>query len=58
MVEAAPDLRWVPNLKKLSGSEHHYLIRVGEYRIGVRIDGDVVTFSRVLPRKEIYRYFP
>lgn len=57
-VEAAPDLRSVPNLKKLSGGGPYYRIRIGDYRIGMRIDGDVVGFVRVLPRKEIYRYFP
>ncbi|HZG41619.1 MAG TPA: type II toxin-antitoxin system RelE/ParE family toxin [Longimicrobium sp.] len=57
-VEAAPDLRSVSNLKKLSGSGSYYRIRVGEYRIGLSIKDDVVTFVRVLPRKDIYRYFP
>jgi mRNA interferase RelE/StbE len=57
-VEAAPDLRAVPNLKKLSGSGPYFRIRMGEYRIGLRVEGDTVTFVRVLPRKEIYRYFP
>jgi mRNA interferase RelE/StbE len=57
-VEAALDLRSVPNLKKLSGSGSYYRIRVGDHRIGLSIQGDVVRFFRVLPRKDIYRYFP
>jgi mRNA interferase RelE/StbE len=57
-VEAAPDPRSVPNLKKLSGSGSYFRIRIGEYRIGLSIKNDVVTFVRVLPRKDIYRYFP
>jgi mRNA interferase RelE/StbE len=58
MVEVALDLRSVPNLKKLSGGGPYYRIRVGDYRIGMRLEDDVVTFVRVLPRKDIYRYFP
>jgi mRNA interferase RelE/StbE len=57
-VEAAPDLRSIPNLKKLSGGGPYYRIRLGDHRIGLSIQDDVVTFIRVLPRKEIYRYFP
>jgi mRNA interferase RelE/StbE len=57
-VEAASDLRSLPNLKKLSGGGPYYRIRIGDYRIGMRIEDDVVTFVRVLPRKDIYRYFP
>jgi mRNA interferase RelE/StbE len=57
-VEAAPDLRSVANLKKLSGGGAYYRIRVGDHRIGLLVDDDVVTFVRVLPRKDIYRYFP
>jgi mRNA interferase RelE/StbE len=57
-VEGAPDLRGVSGLKKLHGTGPYFRIRAGEYRIGVRVDGDTVTFMRVLPRKDIYRYFP
>ena len=58
LVEAAPDLRSVANLKKLSGGGSYYRIRLGDYRIGMRVEEDVVSFIRVLPRKDIYRYFP
>ena len=57
-VEAAPDLRSVPNLKKLSGGGPYYRIRLGDHRVGLAVRDDVVTFVRVLPRKDIYRYFP
>jgi mRNA interferase RelE/StbE len=57
-VEEAPDLGAVSGLKKLSGTGRYFRIRVGEYRIGLRIEGDIVTFVRVLPRRDIYRYFP
>lgn len=48
----------ISNLKKLTGYENTYRIRVGNYRIGVTFDGDMITFYRVLHRKDFYRYFP
>jgi len=37
---------------------NRYRIRVGNYRIGIEIQGDKVEIMRVLNRKEFYRYFP
>lgn len=48
----------ISNLKKLKGEENFYRIRVGDYRIGIIFEKEVVTFERVLHRKDIYRYFP
>ena len=48
----------VPHFAKLEGYDSYYRIRVGDYRIGVKIENDVWVFMRVLHRKEIYRYFP
>jgi mRNA interferase RelE/StbE len=48
----------ISNLKKIKGAKNAYRIRVGDYRIGVFIENETVTFSRVLHRKEVYRYFP
>ena len=44
--------------KKLVGAKDYYRIRVGDYRIGFKIDGSTVIFMRALHRKEIYKYFP
>jgi mRNA interferase RelE/StbE len=57
-VEKAHSLREITNLKKLKGNRNYYRIRVGEYRIGVIIEGEEISFVRCLDRKEIYRYFP
>lgn len=46
------------SLKKLKDADSAYRIRVGDYRIGFTVTGDIVTFVRVLHRKDIYRYFP
>ncbi len=48
----------ISNLKKLRGYETFYRIRIGDYRIGIEIIEDCVIFTRVLHRKEVYRYFP
>ena len=52
------NLSELTNLKKLKGSNTAYRIRVGNYRIGIFITDDKIQFSRVLHRREIYRYFP
>lgn len=48
----------IPNLKKLVGYKNAYRIRIGDFRIGVFIEGDAVEFARVLHRKDIYDVFP
>jgi mRNA interferase RelE/StbE len=57
-VEKAQNLGEVGNLKKLKGGGSYFRVRVGEYRAGLRVEGDKVIFIRFLNRKEIYRYFP
>ncbi len=52
------DIRDIQNLKKMKGEASAYRIRVGNYRIGVFITATTITFSRVLHRREVYRYFP
>jgi mRNA interferase RelE/StbE len=48
----------INNLKKIKGTKNAYRIRVGDYRLGVFIQNETITFSRVLHRREVYRYFP
>jgi mRNA interferase RelE/StbE len=57
-VEAAGSITTIANLKKLKAEGTYYRIRSGNYRLGLIIDGDIVTFVRALHRSEIYRYFP
>jgi mRNA interferase RelE/StbE len=57
-VEAAADITSINNLKKLKAEGSYFRIRSGNYRIGLIIDGETVTFVRVLNRSEIYHYFP
>ena len=48
----------INNIKKIRGASNAYRIRVGDYRIGIFIKNETISFSRVLHRKELYRYFP
>ncbi|ADI15760.1 type II toxin-antitoxin system RelE family toxin [Truepera radiovictrix] len=57
-VPQARTLGEVANLKKLTGYRDAYRIKLGEYRLGLTLEGETVVFRRVLHRKDIYRYFP
>ena len=46
------------NLKKLTGYKSAFRIRIGDYRIGVIIENNTVTFVAFAHRKEIYKRFP
>jgi mRNA interferase RelE/StbE len=46
------------NLKKLSGYKSAFRVRIGDYRIGVIIEKNTVTFVAFAHRKEIYNRFP
>jgi mRNA-degrading endonuclease RelE of RelBE toxin-antitoxin system len=47
------------DIKLMKGHKDYYRIRVGEYRIGCRIEKDSkVIFYRVKSRSDIYKLFP
>lgn len=57
-VEGAQALAEIANVRKLRHGESHYRIRVGDYRVGIALEGETVVFVRFLHRKDLYRYFP
>ena len=57
-VEKADSLTGLPNLKKLRGHSNYYRLRIGDYRIGIALQENIIVFVRILDRKDIYRYFP
>jgi len=57
-VESSNTLRAVNNLKKLKGYKNFYRIRIGTYRIGLKIEGNTVYFVDIDNRKDIYKRFP
>jgi mRNA interferase RelE/StbE len=57
-VEAATELQAIDGLKKLGGAGNFFRIRIGDYRIGLVVEGEAIEFVRCLPRRDLYRYFP
>ena len=57
-IESAENMSGLANLKKLSGAKNSYRIRVGDYRIGLIIEGDLLVFAAFDHRSDIYKYFP
>lgn len=57
-VENATKTTEIKNLKKLTGYKYAYRIKIGDYRIGIFIENDIVEFARVVHRKDIYKVFP
>ncbi len=57
-VKKAKRLNDIKKKKKMQGWKVYYRIEIGEYRIGVKREGENIIFMRVLHRKDIYKYFP
>ncbi len=52
-----PNWTHIEHLKKMEGFKNYYRIKQGDYRIGIKIEDDMVVFMRVLHRKDVYREF-
>ncbi|MBX2973954.1 MAG: plasmid stabilization protein [Flavobacteriales bacterium] len=57
-IEAAGNIQQVPHVKKMKGHSKAFRIRVGDFRLGVFVEGDTVQLVRFLHRREVYRWFP
>lgn len=57
-LQQASSLAAVSNVKKLKGYKTAYRIKIGDYRIGFVAEESTIKLSRIMNRKEIYRYFP
>jgi mRNA interferase RelE/StbE len=57
-VKNASSIIQIKEIKKLKGYKGYYRIRIGDYRVGLEVENDVVIFERFLHRKEIYKFFP
>ena len=57
-VETATNLQQIKNFKKLIGYDIYYRIRIGNYRIGLKIENQTVFFVTIDDRKDIYKRFP
>jgi len=60
--EEIPELNSIfklPTIKKMKGYQHYYRIRIGDYRIGCKVEKESqVIFYRVKNRNDIYKVFP
>ena len=45
----------IQNLKKMEGHKNYYRIRIGNYRIGLKIINNTIYLIRFLHRKDIYK---
>jgi len=57
-IKVCEGMTGIKNLKKIKGVKKFYRVKIGDYRLGIKIQGRTVTFIRFLHRKEIYRFFP
>lgn len=57
-LEKCNDIFEIRGLKKIKGHSNYYRIRIGDYRVGLKIENQTIYLIRVLHRKEIYKYFP
>ena len=57
-VELAENLKQINNIKKLKGYKQYYRIRIGNYRIGIKIEAGTVFFVDIDHRRNIYQIFP
>lgn len=57
-IESAATLRDIPNCKKIQDVDTYCRIRLGDYRLGFKVDDDSVIYAiRSLHRRDMYRYF-
>lgn len=57
-LKTADELSSVKDVKKMQGHNYVFRIKIKNYRIGFFFENEIITLSRILHRREIYRYFP
>jgi len=57
-IEDAKELSAIKNLKKMKAKGSYYRVRVGNYRVGLKFEKDIIILLRFMHRKDIYNYFP
>lgn len=58
LANSANSLSEIKNIKKLTGFQNKYRIRIHEYRIGVELVNSIIIFAAFDHRSDIYKYFP
>jgi len=57
-LENAFSLTEISSIKKLKGHPHAFRLKLFNYRLGFYYENGVIELARILPRKDIYKYFP
>ena len=57
-LETTEELGAVASVKQMQGWSSYYRIRIGDYRLGLKVEKDALVVLRFLHRREIYRGFP
>jgi mRNA interferase RelE/StbE len=57
-LKAIDTLDEIRHIKKIEGYDCYYRVRIGDYRLGLKISEDTIELIRFLHRRDIYRRFP
>lgn len=57
-IENAQGIADLTGVVAMIGHPGYYRLRIGDYRLGFQMRGDVMILCRILHRREIYRRFP
>ena len=57
-LEQASTLTEVSSVRRIAGDGRYYRARIGDYRLGIAVEGESVILVRFLHRSDIYRFFP
>ena len=58
LIEAADSLYDIVGIKRMKTNRSCFRVKVGDYRIGLYLENNIVHFSRFLHRSKIYSVFP
>ena len=57
-IEEAKSSSQIKNVKKLSGYDDYYRIRISDYRIGIKVEHEIIYCFIFEQRKDVYENFP
>ena len=57
-IQLADNISEIGGLKKMSGADNAYRIRVGDHRLGFTMSDNIARLVIFAHRKDIYRFFP
>ena len=57
-IESAPTLSQIQGIARMTASGAYYRIRIGDYRLGFEVEGDIAILISFGHRRDVYRRFP